>query len=209
MIWKSGVEMLKGTVKHQVSTWMKLFLRGVRAHACMHACVSAGRCMKARVWKSEDNLRYCFSLSPYVRVPFLLSTIVDFYLANRLLGYSLPPSQMHDGKPCFTLHFADSNSCPNTCTASTLPTEPSPKPCILWVLSANLIPGVWGAIPLYHTSLGSWDLLKDNLPAQLLFWTPPGYLTQSQMKGVKNLCSYNLSSRRLQAVWFTAFHDNH
>lgn len=43
----------------------------------------------------------------------------------------------------------------------------------------------WGAIQLYHSSLGSWDLLKDNLPTQLLFWTPAGYLTKSQMKGAK------------------------
>lgn len=92
------------------------------------------------------------------------------------------------------LGSGDSNSCPDTCMASTLPIsqdgqEPSPKPSIWGFLSAHFVPGVWGAIQLYHSSLGSWDLLKGNLPTQLLFWTPAGYLTKSQMKGVKNLCS--------------------
>lgn len=42
-----------------------------------------------------------------------------------------------------------------------------------------------GSYNINHSSLGSYDLSEDNLPTQLLFWTPVGNLTKPQMKGVK------------------------
>lgn len=38
-----------------------------------------------------------------------------------------------------------------------------------------------------QSMLGSWDMLRENLPTQLLFWIPAGYLTESDERCEKPL----------------------
>lgn len=124
----------------QVSAWVPVF-------SCLSVCAlmwDGCTCM----WRSEDNLRCQFPLSTLFETGSFLvlhcicqtSWSQSFWGCSCLCFPSPHRSDYTQARPhlAFYINSGDSNSGPQTCKASTLPTEPSLQPIFI---SFGGIPG--------------------------------------------------------------------